>query len=470
MSFSIVNNVASVNARNNLTRSNRSLSQSVERLSSGLKVNRGADGPAALVISEKQRAQISGLRQAIDNSEKAISVVQTAEGALSEINSLLVKVRSLALDSANAGVNDDDALAANQAEIDNALDTINRIANNTQFATKKLLDGSAGVNGTASDTDVTVLKATGDTQAGNYAVAVTTVAERAIADAASDQTAALAADEILTINNVSVTLDAGLTQGQVIDRINEFSAQTGVTARLDGTTTQLYTNEFGSDAEISVISNTAAAGTSSGFGTTEITDAGVDVVGTIAGDSFNGEGNVLTATSGDAEGLVVEIAADGTTPTQTVTGAQGIVSVVDDSLVFQIGPNKDQTADVTIGRVNPSSLGIGVTGNRFDNLDQIDVTSAANAQDTLEVVDAAIDDITNLRGTLGAFQQNTLTSTANNLRATLENSINAESVIRDTDFAEEIANFTSQQVLVQAGTSVLGNANQIPSQILSLLQ
>lgn len=470
MSFSIVNNVASVNARNNLTRSNRSLSQSVERLSSGLKVNRGADGPAALVISEKQRAQISGLRQAIDNSEKAISVVQTAEGALSEINSLLVKVRSLALDSANAGVNDDDALAANQAEIDNALDTINRIANNTQFATKKLLDGSAGVNGTASDADVTVLKATGDTQAGNYAVAVTTVAERAIASAAADQTAALAADEILTINNVSVTLSAGLTQGQVVDRINEFSSQTGVTAQVNGTTTELYTNEFGSDAEISVISNTAAAGTSSGFGTTEITDTGVDIVGTIGGTSFNGEGNVLTATSGDAEGLVVEIAADGTTPTQTVTGAQGIVSVVDDSLVFQIGPNKDQTADVTIGRVNPSSLGIGVTGNRFDNLDQIDVTSAANAQDTLEVVDAAIDDITNLRGTLGAFQQNTLTSTANNLRATLENSINAESVIRDTDFAEEIANFTSQQVLVQAGTSVLGNANQIPSQILSLLQ
>ena len=102
------------------------------------------------MISEKQRAQISGLRAAVDNTEKAVAVVQTAEGALNEINSLLVQVRSLAIDSANTGVNDEDALAANQAEIANALDTINRIANDTQFGEKKLLDGSAGLSGTTT--------------------------------------------------------------------------------------------------------------------------------------------------------------------------------------------------------------------------------------------------------------------------------------------------------------------------------
>ena len=154
MSFTINNNVTSLVAQHNVGRANSNLAKSVERLSSGLKVNRGADGPAALVISEKQRAQISGLRAAIDNSEKAVSLVQTAEGALAEINSLLVKVRSLAVDSANSGVNDANALAANQAEIDNALDTINRIADNTQFGTRKLLDGSAGINGVTSDADV----------------------------------------------------------------------------------------------------------------------------------------------------------------------------------------------------------------------------------------------------------------------------------------------------------------------------
>ncbi len=179
MSLVIANNVSSLNAQNNLNRSSNALAKSIERLSSGLKINRGSDGPASLVISEKQRAQIAGLRQAIENTEKGASVVQTAEGALNEINSLLVRVRSLALDSANSGVNDDDALAANQAEIAAALDTIDRIANNTQFGTKKLLDGSAGVQGTASDSDVSVLKATSDTAAGSYTIAVTTAGERA---------------------------------------------------------------------------------------------------------------------------------------------------------------------------------------------------------------------------------------------------------------------------------------------------
>lgn len=470
MSLSIANNIASLNAQYNLNKASSALRTSVERLSSGLKVNKGADGPAALVISEKQRAQIAGLQQAIDNSNKAVSLVQTAEGALGEINDLLVKVRSLALDSANAGVNDADALAANQAEITNALDTINRIASNTQFGTKKLLDGSAGVNGTSNDTDVTFLKGTSDTNAGAYAVNITTVGERATYTAGSAQTAALAADEKLTINGVSISLNAGLTQAQVVSKINEYTSQTGVTADITGGATRLYTTAFGSNASLSVVSNVAAGATSSGFGTTLQTDNGVDIAGDIGGISFTGVGNVLTATSGAAKGLTLQLATDSADPTTTVTGAQGNVTVTDNSLVFQIGPNQNQTAKVTIGKVDSSSLGIGVTGNQFANLGAIDVTSASRAQDAIGIIDQAISDVTNLRGDLGAFQQNTLTSTANNLQTTLQNTTNAESVIRDTDFAAEIANFTKNQVLVQAGTSILSNANQLPQLVLKLLQ
>ena len=470
MSLSLTNNVSSLTAQHNLQRSSQAVARSVERLSSGLKVNRGADGPASLVISEKQRAQIAGLRQAIDNSEKAVSLVQTAEGALNEINSLLVKVRTLAIDSANTGVNDADALAANQAEISNAIDTINRIANNTQFGTKKLLDGSAGVAGTVSDSDVTFLRATTDTSAGSYNVVVTTAAERALAQNGTAQTAALAAAETLTINGVAVTLNAGLTQSQVVDRINEFSAQTGVTAETNGSNTRLYTNAFGGGASISVVSDVAAAANGSGFGTTAINDTGVDVAGTIDGVAGTGVGNVLTATSGAAQGVSLSLGVDSGNATASVTGAQGSVTITDNSLIFQIGPNSAQTANVSIGRVVASGLGVGVTGNQFGSLSDIDVTTGTGAQDALAVVDAAIDDVTNLRGDLGAFQQNTLASTANNLRATLENTIAAESVIRDTNFAEEIANFTKQQVLLQAGTSVLGNANQLPQQVLALLR
>jgi flagellin len=139
MALTISHNIASLNAQNNLNKSSSALSKSLERLSSGLKINRGADGPAALVISEQQRAQIVGLQTAITNTNKAVNVVQTAEGALNEINSLLLKIRGLALDSANSGVNDANSLAANQAEITNALGTIDTVAKNTQFGTKKLL-------------------------------------------------------------------------------------------------------------------------------------------------------------------------------------------------------------------------------------------------------------------------------------------------------------------------------------------
>jgi flagellin len=473
MSLVVSNNVASLTAQHNLFRSSSALSKSLERLSSGYRVNRGADGPAALVISEKQRAQIAGLQKAIENTEKGVSVVQTAEGALNEINSLLVKVRALALDSANSGVNDDDALAANQAEIANALDTINRIANNTQFGTKKLLDGSAGYNGTATDADVTFLKATSDTAAGNYAIAITTEGSRATRDAATAQTAALAADELLTVNGVNISLNAGLSQTEVINRINEFTSQTGVIADANGAggATRVYTVAFGTDANVNVVSNIANAANSSGFGTTALTDAGSNVIGTIGGTSFTGKGNVLTATSGAAKGLSVSFAAaTGANAHLTVAaGAQGNITVANDSLVFQIGPNQNQTASVAIDRVNPNALGLGVTGNQFATLSDIDVTSATKSQDALGIIDAAINEITTLRGSLGAFQQNTLESTASNLRATLENSVNAESVIRDTDFASEIANFTKSQVLVQAGTSILASANQTSQLVLSLL-
>ena len=469
----LVNNPGALNAQHNLGRANNSLNTSIERLSSGLKINRGADGPAALVISEKQRAQIAGLRTAIDNTDKAVAVVQTAEGALNEINSLLVKVRSLALDSANTGVNDDDALAANQAEIANALDTINRIANNTQFSTKKLLDGSAGMQGTASNTNVSFMKATSETMAGTYSIEVTTEAERANVTAGTAQTDALANDEIVTINGVSITLNAGLNRAQVQARINEFSGQTGVVAEDDPTaadTTRLRTTQFGSSASIQAVSNQAGALDSSGIGTTTLTDSGVDIVAEIDGTAFTGVGNVVTANSGAAKGLKVSLAVDPTDSAISVTGAQGNVTVTNNSLTFQIGANQNQTVNIAIDSVQATGLGIGVSNSQFASLNDIQVTSATMAQDAIGVIDAAINEITNLRGTLGAFQGNTLEATASNMRSTLENTVNAESVIRDTDFAREISNFTNSQVLVQAGASVLSSANQTSQLILSLLR
>lgn len=471
MSLAINNNVASLTAQHNLSRTSNALNTSLERLSSGLKINRGADGPAALVISEQQRAQIAGLSKAIENTEKGVALVQTVEGALNEINSLLIKVRSLALDSANSAINDSNTLAANQAEVANALDTIDRIAANTQFGTKKVLDGSAGLTGSSDDVDVAFLRASSSSPTGTFAVNITTAGERANVTAGTAQSGALAADETLTINGVSVTLTAGLTQAQVISRINEFTGQTGITAEVGaGAATRLRTSTYGLAANVAVQSNVAAAATSSGFGTTRVTDQGVDVAGTIGGFSASGTGNVLTGASGaGAAGISVSMGLAAGSTLATVTAAQGNVTVTDQSLVFQIGANAAQTAKIAVDKVKTEALGINVAGAQFANLGAVDIRSQSGANDAIKVVDQAINDVSTLRGRLGAFQQNTLESTANNLRTTLENTTNAESVIRDTDFAVETAKFTKYQVMLQAGTTVLSSANQLPQIALSLL-
>ena len=276
-------------------------------------------------------------------------------------------------------------------------------------------------------------------------------------------------NETLTINGVTVELFSGMSQAQVVDRINQFTTQSSVAAEVDGTTTRLYSTAFGSASQIEVVSNVAGAATSTGFGTAALNDAGVDIQVAVDGSTFSGQGNVVTVDSGIVKGLSLSLAVDSSDVTMTVTGAKGNITVSDNSLVFQIGPNQYQTAKVAVSKAHTASLGLGVAGNQFNNLSEIDISSDGKAQDSLSIIDAAVDDVTNMRGTLGAFQSNTLEATANNLRATLENSVNANSVIRDTDFAAEIAEFTKQQVLMQAGSTVLGNANQIPQLVLGLL-
>lgn len=499
MSLTLANNVGALNAQQNLNRSTTSLNKSLERLSSGLKINRGADGPAGLVISEKQRAQIAGLKQAIQNSEKATSMVQTAEGALNEINSLLVKVRGLALDSANAGVNDSDTLAANQAEITNALSTIDRIAQNTQFGTKKLLDGTAGINATSTNTFVTNLNASSSTTVGNFAIAsVDQAGQKGQIDTSLNVAAAsvlsntdnLSGDETLTFNGTTqVNLTSGMTNTQVRDTINAASNETGVVATLKATTGEvvLSSKNFGENYTVaSDVANTVA--NSTGIGTTTVDTntapggAGnlvskqgqnliVDLTGP-GGTTLNNvaaTGNVIQGSTGAFDGLTFTVAADTADNAQTASVTGATIGVADGTLTFQIGANAGQTASLSIGKSSSDALGSNVAGNQFTSLSQIDITSVAGAQDALAVIDVAIDEVTNQRGTLGAFQGNTLESTANNLRATLENTTAAESVIRDTDFAEEIGNFTKQQVMVQAGTTVLSNANQTSQLVLSLL-
>jgi flagellin len=492
MGLVLTNNVSSLTAQNNLNSTNNALSKSLERLSTGLKVNRGADGPAALVISEQQRAQIAGIRSAIDNTNKAVSLVQTGEGALNEINSLLGKVRGLVLDSNNVGVNDANTLAANQAEINNALGTITNIANQTQFGSKKLLDGSAALTTTDNNANATAT-ATGSIPAGSYSATVTSAATRANVQGGAVNNATFdgtSRQETLTVNGVNVSYvqsdaDAAGSLSAAASAINNASANTGVRASIDTVTggasqLRLYSTNYGTGNKISVSSNLAAA--DSVLGAVAANTDGTDISGSIGGVAASGKGNTLTSVSGAGAGLSVTFNSQAAGDTFTsatnnpfTSDATATTVTVDDSkaLQFQIGANAGQTAQISLNDARASALGQGASGSVTD-LSKIDVTKLATnknlSSDLLKVVDKSISDVTSQRGQLGAFQANTLQSNANNLQTTLQNTTAAESTIRDTDFASEIANFTKLQTQLQAGSTVLGNANQLTQLVAGLLR
>ncbi len=467
MSLQLISNVASLNAQSNLGNTTNALNTSLQRLSSGLKINNASDNPAGLVISDEQLAQINGLNAAIDNTNQAISTVQIGQGALNEVDNLLLKIRSLAVNASNTGTNDTNSLAADQAEISNALSTINQVVGNTQIGTRFLFDGSSGYNGSTTAAGVTFLKASSTSPTGLSAINITTAGQRASFVAANVAPANLGQNENLTINGVTIALASGDTEANVINKVNNFTSQTGVVAEDNGGgKLEFYSQNFGSAASFTIQSDTAAGATSTGVGTAATTVHGTDVQGTIGGVAGIGVGNVLTS-----QGISIQLGvAAGTQNISTLSGAQGSVNIINQSLNFQVGAEAGQTTQVAFQKLNTASLGIGANGSSTANLASIDVRSFNGAQDAIRVVDQAISDVNGQQATLGAFQGDTLTALQANLQTAVQNETGSVGVIRNTDYASEISNFTQLQVQEQAGTSVLSNANQLPQLILSLLQ
>ena len=305
MSLRINNNIESMNAHRSLLMNDRALSKSLERLASGQKVNRAADDPAALVISEHMRAQVSGMEQAIRNNEVAISLVQTAEGSMNEISSILVSLRQRAISAANVGASDQDMIDANQAEVENGLASIDRVVSSTQFGHYKLLDG--------------------------------------------------------------------------------------------------------------------------------------------------------------------------TNAAKTKTNEDGSISI-QEGLRFHVGPNAEHMASTSIRDMSTNQLGRvevaeGELPNKsnFMSLADIDVRDEQGAQDALAIIDQSLTEVATVRGDLGAFQKHTLESNLTSLQVAAENMTAAESTIRDTDMAQELATFTRNQIMTQSATAQLAQANAMPQHVLRLL-
>ena len=478
MSLRINNNSAAVNAHRNLQANDARMGKTLERLSSGNKINRGADGPAALVISEQMRAQVAGLTQATMNSESAVSLVQTAEANLNEVSQLLVNMRQLAIHAANEGVNDNIMLEADQAELANSLDSIDRISEAAQFGTMKLLDGSHGVSGMASGEGLHFETASTKTQPSpqsGYAVVVDQEATQARVTGSAVLTQELInAGEVLTFQDdhqtVQVKTEMGQNLEEVQNKINEVFDRQGMKLdaffEVDGRLT-VMAEDYGSATGFGVTSTSQGVLSGRGDIPTWI-ENGIDIHGTIGGEVAMGSGQTLTGAEGtNVEDLQVRFTGNAD-PLKPEVGRIGLQS---NALTFQVGGNHNQTVKVFIPSSNSGVLGEGVNNeSNYKSLRELDLRSFQGAQDALLLIDKAIDDVTSTRAGLGAVQKNTLESNINSLNIAKENLINAESVIRDTDMAAEMSEFTRHQIMTQSATAMLAQANQAPNNILSLLK
>ncbi len=623
MSLRINQNMAAMSARRYLNVTDANLSRSIERLSSGFRINRASDDPAGLVISEDLRTQIMGLGQAIANSTDAVNMIKTAEAALDEVSNQLKSMRTLAQHASNTGVTDATAAAADQAQITSSLEALSRISANTMFGSKKLLDGSTGVSGTSTNTLVSVESGTAATKSGTYAVNISSVATQATAvstsrevqqltggaamgannlsgqdygilrfsgarvnggtsydvrvyssdtaqdvidrinndsvlsrdvtaslDAsgklvirskylhatnndvqvqafdgsgttgtsanvetftgidnaavvnstatAADSSALLATDETLTLTDVitgkstTVNLLEGDSLAVAVQKINTAAQNAGVRVQVrveDGGKLRWTNTAYGDAtyASVTVTSNAAAdatdnMGLTSGTGTLTISadgavantsytaTEGANVAGTINGETATGQGQFLIGDAGTAnvDGLKLKITASGTDP----TGILAQVTIVQGSAQFQIGSNAGQTASISIQSTATVKLGTTATGlvTSAASLADIDVTSFNGAQDAIKIIDAAISQISAQRAALGAFQKNSLESTINSMQVAKENLAASESAIRDADVAEEATLFARNNILIQAGTAMLAQANSSQQAVLQLLR
>jgi flagellin len=484
-------NVSSLIAQRNLSSANEDLGVRLQRLSTGLKINRGADDPAGLIVSERLRTEISGVSQAVDNIERASNVIATAEGALSEISALLISMKSLVIEAANTGAFSREEIQANQLQIDSAIDSITRIANTTSFAGLKLLNGSLDyVNEGVVASQITDLRVTGANFGTNSTIPVTVEVLNSAETASIFISAANPAVGSAILSSVTFSVAgtngvevfefvSGTAMSAIVFGINAVSDATGVSASISNVSgIQLNSTGFGSSQFVSVKRLDNPENVGSFFtvdalgGSTINRDEGADVLALVNGNLALGDGLdvtlrtttlglELTLTSGAAQTLNTPYAF-------TITGG---------GATYQIGPsvNTQQQIGFGIQSVAANNLGNSIVGY-LSSLKSGGANSLVTGNDAAEqarraslVLDESTDQVSILRGRLGAFERNTLQTTLRSSQIAVENLTSAESDIRDTDFAEETAKLTRAQILQQAGTSTLAIANNTASSVLSLL-
>lgn len=578
-------NVPSLVAQSRLQNSNQDLQTALTRLSTGLRINTGADDPAGLIASEALRSEITSLGKAVSNTRRASQIISTADSGLGQVSNLLNDIRGLVVEAANSGGLSAEEIAANQLQIDSSLEAINRISQSTTFQGSKLLDGTldfvstarsvasvrdinidqanlgavgqisadvvidsaatqaaitaatggftAAANATATfvtGTDsITITAATAgsdfndvqvqfvdDTGAGDVAASATFDAAQRTLTVTYNSTAATSTNRDIDAIAAAITADAtftgavlgangadafveptttpstlktggevlnadlvfqlsgedgsetfnfgsGTAASQISDAVNLVADSTGVSASFSSATGITFSSTgYGSDTLVDIeVINEQAGGT---FAASLSADRaiGADIVATVNGVEANGDGNSLSINTSVLDLSLTVDAGSSTNFSFDITGGGAL---------FQLGPDvtTNQQARLGIGSVSTGQLG-GANGRLYE-LGSGQARSLENdVAGASVIIEDVIAKVTGLRGRLGAFQSTTLDSNMVSLNETLANLQEAESSIRDADFAQESANLTRAQILVQSGTNVLALANQNPQNVLSLLR
>lgn len=496
MALTINTNIASLNAQRNLSQSQSALSVSMERLSSGLRINSAKDDAAGLAISDRMTAQINGLEQAAENANDGISLAQTAEGALDETTEILQRIRELAVQSAN-DTNSAADRESLQAEVNQLIQEMDRIAETTSFNGKTLLDGTMTsaqfqVGANSGETISFSISSAETTSLGIHKLSAdetdaTVSMEAAVSGATTNNVDA----QTLTINGsygtATVAVATGDSAATITDSINAVSDDTGVSASANTTATLSTVSADGTVSFNLTGTNEDAVTVTASVESTDLTNL-VEAINDAASQTgitaeLSSDKKSITLTQSAGEDIVIEdfthstsgssmnvtgnekessstavTLTDGTTTSACVGGE---ITIVGDS-TFTI------TSDTTDAGVFSAASG-DINVSALESVNTIDISTVDGAEAAIDIVDGAISQIDSIRGGLGAVQ-NRFESTIANLENVAENLSAARSQILDADIAAETSEMTKQNILQQAGVSVLTQANTTPELALQLLQ
>ena len=506
MALTVNTNIASLTAQRNLTGSQNSLATSLERLSSGLRINSAKDDAAGLAISARFEAQIRGLNQGVRNANDAISLSQTAEGALGEVTNNLQRIRELAVQSAN-GTNSASDRSTLQAEVTQLVAEIDRVATSSAYNGIKLLDGSfsaqafqVGANVADTVTVSNIVNSKSTSLGANQLVAgaadrsgvlntIEAASTAAVANTSAGDTITITSNGATTSN---ITYVADASAAQMATAINSATAagSTGVTAVATNTAfIGNFANSVNGDT-FAMTLTTGGAGAEESLAVSQVVSDIGDLSSVVT--AINAQSTTLGVTASQvtlATGVALRL--DTTDGRDIAITNFGFGGTGDETAV--VGNNEALTSGVTLTQAGTDSTRVTgqltLTGSKgaitlngsaaaggFDTatssktaLSSISVSTAANSLTAISVIDAALDTITGARGDLGAYQ-NRFESVVANLQVTSENLSASKARIMDADFAAETASLTKSQILQQSGIAMLAQANSIPQNVLALLQ